>query len=71
MGYTPKPGTNAARILDFIAANPDATRNAIIKGLAMNPSPARTYLKTLESHGLVVRTKDEQGYHHYRTKARM
>lgn len=65
----PRPGTNAERILTFIASNPGATRNSIIKGLGLNPSPARTYLKSLVQHGLVKHDVDEQGFHHYTAKS--
>ena len=64
-GRYPLPGTNAERVLNFIALNPDTTTNKIIEKLAMNPTVARKCLKSLLEHSKIKDMPDENQHHHY------
>lgn len=63
--FRPKPGSMAARILIHVQANPGVSTNGLLTALDLNPSPARTCLKLLMSHELIVDNPNEHGHHSY------
>jgi len=64
----PRPGTHAEKILTFVSDNPGASTNRVISKLSLNPSVARKCLAILVERGLLVDSRDDNGFHHYTAK---
>lgn len=67
----PLPGSRAALVYDYIAANPGTTKNGVITALGFNASVVKKCVVSLLTNGRIVDKPDEKGYHHYRVKTRV
>ncbi len=64
----PLADTHAERILEYIRANPETSRNGIISALELNPSIVRRYVQVLLDRELIVDEQTEEGHHRYSKK---